>query len=276
MIKKTLALALAFVVPTVLAVAAETPSTGTITIPIKEYEQLNKSIEADKDKQYWNMTFEQILKKENNNYSNAWGMYEFWNLRVVRLNDQVTENSVDVIIRQISTLNEIDATKPITMVIDSPGGAVFAGFNLINAMNSSSAPVNTVCDGWAMSMAAVAFANGANRVANSGCVFMIHEVGSGAPGGQTTDHIKFAETIINVENILAKILSDNSGLSLKDVRTAWEYETFYNAEETVLLGFADEVGSRSKRESVAGSRTIPDFLLPVNKMRESFNERLTK
>jgi ATP-dependent Clp protease protease subunit len=160
------------------------------------------------------------------------------------------------------------------MYVDSPGGGVFAGFNLINGMNNSIAPINTVCDGWAMSMAAVVVSNGVEREANKGCVFMIHEVGTGGSSGQTTDHIKWAESIVNVENILATILSENSGLSVKDVRTVWQYETFYNAHETLALGFVDAVTSMPK--TIRTSRSIPENLLPLNKMRDTLNERLTE
>lgn len=256
-----------------LAPAAEAPSNGTITIPISEYEKLMKSEEAKKKDQYWNMSFEQILDKESNNYSQAWEKYDFWVLRTIYLDTGVNDSSAGALIRKIETLNRINSL-PITMVINSPGGSVFAGFNILNAMNNSVAQINTECDGWAMSMAAVILSNGSLRSMNQGCIFMIHEVGTGAPSGQTTTHIKFAETIVNVENVLAEILSENSGLSVKDVRAAWEYETFYSAEETVTLGFADRVTGKTKR--TAPARTIPEDLLPLNKMRRTLNERLTR
>lgn len=256
--------------------AAEPITNGTITISISEYEKLTKAEEAKKKDQYWNMTFEQILDKEGNNYTRAWEKYEFWVLRRVHLKGVVNDSSVDTLANQIETLNRIGMVKPLTIVIDSPGGGVLAGFRLLNAMNNSTVPVNTVCDGWAMSMAAVVLAYGSHREVNKGCVFMIHEVGTGAPGGQTTDHIKWAETVINVENILASILAESSGLSVKDVRAVWEYETFFNAEETVRLGFADEIIPTGNPSQVPGSRTVPEDLLPLNKMRKSFDERLTK
>jgi len=258
------------------AYSAENNTTGTITIPIKEYDDLVSSVKAEKEDQFWNMTFQQILDKENNSYAKAWEKYSFWNLRRISLNGPVSDSSVNKLLLQINTLNVIDDKKPITMHIDSPGGGVLAGLNLINGMNSSVAPINTVCDGWAMSMAAVVLSNGVKREANKGCVFMIHEVGSGANGGQTTQHIKWAEAVVNIENILATMLSENSGLSIKDVRTVWEYETFYNAHETVALGFADAVTSMPKTVREAGSKAIPDDLIPLNKMRKTLDERLTK
>ena len=270
MIKKLL---LAATLAMFVAPAVAVESIGTVTIPYKEYEALKQATEAVKEDQYWNMTFLQILDKDNNNYKVAWDKYEFWSLRRIYLDSAVSGGSAEAVIEKIETLNLIDA-RPITLVVNSPGGSVFDGFEILNAMNNSTAQINTVCDGWAMSMAAVIFANGSHRMMNQGCIFMIHEVATGAPGGQTTTHIKFAETVINVENVLAEILSENSGLSVKDVRRVWEYETFYNAYETVALGFADKVIGTTKRS--AAEHTIPDILLPLNKMRRTYEERLTK
>jgi len=256
-----------------VAPASVAETTGTITIPIKEFDDLKKSIEAEKEDQYWNMTFLQILNKENNDFARAWEKYEFWGLRHIYLTGNVTDGAASALIGKIEVLNQINFL-PIKIIINSGGGSVFAGFNILNAMNNSFAQVNTECDGMALSMAAVILSNGGNRLVNQGCIFMIHEVSTGSPTGQTTVHIKFAETVINVENILAQILSENSGLSVKDVRAAWEYETFYDAYETVALGFADKVAGTTKR--VAVERIIPDDLLPLNKMRSTFEERLTK
>jgi ATP-dependent Clp protease protease subunit len=248
---------------------------STITIPVSEYERYKKLEEGDQKKQYWKMSFEQILQKENNNSSRAWGLYDYWVLRNVYLNGNVNDSSTSKIISQISTLSEVDTT-PVTLVINSGGGGVFAGITLINAIHNSPVPVNTVCDGMAFSMAAVILASGSHRTANVGCSFMIHEVSAGAPGGQTMEQIKWATTILNVENILINMLAEASGLSYDGVQRAAEYETFYNAEETALLGFVDSVVGKSKTSKVPGSRPFPEELDPLLKMNEDLKRKLTK
>ena len=247
-------------------------SAGTITISVAEYERLKKATEAEGE-QYWDMTFQQILEKERGNEAKAWEKYEFYVLRRLHLDTAVSDSSVAAIIADLNVMNEI-SDKPVTLVINSPGGGVFAGLNLYNAMMASRSPVNTVCDGMAASMAAVLLSAGAHRTANDGCAYMMHEVGAGAPGGQTTDHIKWTDMIVSVENLLLQILSENSGLSMADVRTLGEFETFWNAEETLALGFVDEVTGGKPRDLAAGSRGIPSDLLPKKRIARQIAERM--
>lgn len=247
---------------------------GTITIPYKEYEEMKKAIEADEGKQYWNMTFQQILDKERGNEKKAWGLYEFWVLRRVYLEGPVNGGSVSKAIDAFRVLSEIDTKKPIELVIRSPGGYVFDGLQLYNAMMTTEPPIHTVCDGLAMSMAAVILSAGDHRVARDGCIFMIHEMAGGAPGGQTTEQIKTADIYMSLENILTRILAENSGLSMADVRTLWALETWWNADEAKRLGFVDEVLSGKPRALAMGSRSIPEGYLPNERVVRHITERL--
>lgn len=249
---------------------------GTVTIPYKEYEELKKAAEADEDEQYWNMTFQQILEKEKGSVEKAWGLYEYYVLRTVYLDREVDAGSAGDLIADLNILNEIDAEKPITMVISSPGGSLFDGLNLYNAMMASAAPVHTVCDGWAMSMAAVLLAAGHHRVARDGCIFMMHEVAGGGGGGQTSDKIKGADWFLSIENVLLQILSENSGLSVRDVTRLGEFETFWNAEEALALGFVDEVSGQKPRALTAGSRALPAELLPKTRIARQITERMAE
>ena len=258
------------------AFANEDSGNGKITIDLSEYERLKKASEAGEDDQFWNMTFQQILVKKKGDRAKAWEVYEYYVLRRVYLNTGVDDSAVRKLIEDFRVLGEIDASKPITIVIDSPGGSVFAGFNLYNAMMSAKTPFTTICDGMAASMAAVILAVGDHRIANDGCVFLIHEMAGGSPGGQTTDMIKTADWYMTIENVLTQILSENSGLSWTDVRRVWEYETFFNAEETLALGFVDEVVSDKPRELVEGSRGVPESLLPREHVTRNIRERLAR
>ena len=245
-------------------------SEGAISIPIKEYERLKEIEEGDKEKQYWTMSFEQILGKVNNDRAKAVDLYEFWVERKVELNGAVNGSSADYVISIIRTLNEISEVLPITLIVNSPGGSVLDGLEILNAMDNSRAQVDTVCDTWAMSMGAIIFAHGTWRKAEPGCIFMIHEVGVGAQGGQTFDHVKWAETIIQVEDVLVQYLMADSGLDYDEVQTLMEYETWWNAQETKDLGFADEVLSLHFKEAI----DIPENLLPANRMRKNFDKKL--
>lgn len=271
---KTLFMAAAMVVGLAITAQAESSTDGTITISVKEYEKMKDDLEADQKNKYWNMTFEQILDKERGNSAKAWKKYEYWALRTIHLNGLVDRSSVSTLIKDIHILNQIDETKPITLTISSGGGGVYTGLELYNAMVSSKAPVNTRCVGMAASMAAVLLAAGDHRSASTACHFMLHEVSGGAPGGQTIDHVKWADRIVDVENLLLIILSENSGISMSDLRKISVYETWYDSEETLALGFVDEVVGDKPRKLAEGSRTIPTELWPAIRMKRNLLDKI--
>lgn len=254
------------------ATGTQAQENASITISVKEYERLKELEEGDKKKQYWKMTFEQILEKENNNISKAWDVYEYWVLRTVRLDGEVSGGSIESLVSEIEVLNQISA-EPITLVVNSPGGSVLAGLNLVNAMESSPAPIHTVCDAWAMSMGAVIVAAGDHRTATEGCFFMIHEVAVGAPGGQTIEHIKWTDSVINVEELLVGLLAKYSGLAAPDVRALMQYETFWSGEEATRLGFFDQYVSGGRDRE---PRVLPDDLRPENRMKRSLADKLNR
>lgn len=222
---------------------------------------------------YWTMTYEEILASEDGNPSKAWNLYDFWVLRHLYLEGVVSDAVVHTLSDKINVLNEI-SDEPISLVISSPGGSVFSGLMLYNSMMTSKAPVNTVCNGMAASMAAVLLTAGVERSANPGCLWMVHEIGAGrAPGGQTTDFIKWADFAVELENNLYRIVSVNTGLSMTEVETLGNYESFYSAEDLVRLGVVDKVLGRSK---TVAKRDIPEDLLPVNRMTKNISEKINR
>jgi ATP-dependent Clp protease, protease subunit len=75
--------------------------------------------------------------------------------RVVNLNGPIIYRTASYITDRINYFNNQDPDKPIYIVIDySPGGSVMAGFRIIKAMESSTAPIHVVVKSFAASMAA--------------------------------------------------------------------------------------------------------------------------
>jgi len=258
-----------------LAVPVQAQSTdATITISVKEYEKMKDAMEADQKNKYWEMTFEQILDKKRGDAKAAWKLYEYWVLRTIHLEGNVNSSSVTSLVRDMDILNKVNSFKPITITISSSGGGVYAGLELYNAMMVSEAPVNTRCDGMAASMAAIILAAGDHRTASTACHFMLHEVGGRMPGGKTIDFVRNAEFVVDLENMLFTILSENSGISMSDIRKLSIYEMFYNSEETLALGFVDEVVGDKPRELAEGSLTVPPYLWPTNRMKRNLLDKI--
>lgn len=133
---------------------------------------------------------------------------------------------------------------PIWVIIDSSGGEVQAGWEIIDSMSLCAAPVHTVCYGEASSIAAVVFASGAkgHRHMLRHARLMIHQpwtnVGMGV---RQTDLIGKTEDLTDTRDEIEGALAQASGLPLAEVHRMCETDYRMGADEAVRLGFADVI-----------------------------------
>jgi ATP-dependent Clp protease protease subunit len=81
--------------------------------------------------------------------------------RKVFLWGQVDDDSARYVIDRLLLMDAKDPGKDITLIINSPGGYVTAGFAILDCMNSLKSPVGTVCMGLAASMGSILLSAGA-------------------------------------------------------------------------------------------------------------------
>ena len=141
----------------------------------------------------------------------------------------------------ISTLAELKGAH-INLHIHSPGGSVFEGHAIFNALKNHPGGITTYIDGIAASMASViAMAGSPVKIASNGFL-MIHNPWSQA-AGDSADMRKEADVLDKLKESLVKIYADKSGMKPADISAAMDAETWFDAEEAVAFGLADEVFS---------------------------------
>ena len=77
--------------------------------------------------------------------------------RQIMLDEPVTRPSADKVVKEINFYNN-KSKKPIFLMIRSPGGSIMAGYQILNAIKHSEAPVYVVVKEFAASMAAIILA----------------------------------------------------------------------------------------------------------------------
>jgi ATP-dependent Clp protease protease subunit len=119
---------------------------------------------------------------------------------------------------------------------------VTAGLAIFDTMQYIKADVSTMCIGMAASMGALLLSSGAKgkRLALPNAEIMIHQP-SGGFRGQATDIQIHAENILRTKDRLGKILADNTGKPIDEVRAASERDNFMTAEEAKEFGIIDNV-----------------------------------
>src|SRR5215831_3511033 len=104
--------------------------------------------------------------------------------RIIFLGTAVNDVSANLVVAQLLYLNSLDQKKPISLYINSPGGVVYAGLAIYDAMQMVKAPVSTVAVGVTASMATALLTFGAKglRYALPHATIHMHPTGGGAQG----------------------------------------------------------------------------------------------
>jgi ATP-dependent Clp protease protease subunit len=164
------------------------------------------------------------------------------NERIIFLGTPVTEDIANLIVAQLIHLESEDPDKDVSIYINSPGGSVYAGLAIYDAMQFIKPDIQTICVGVAMSMGALLLAGGAEekRMALPNSKILIHQV-SGGFSGQATDIEIHAKEIIDVRRRLDEIIAKHTGQPLDKVAKDTERDYFMSAEEAKEYNIVDRV-----------------------------------
>lgn len=164
------------------------------------------------------------------------------NDRIVMLNEEVNMNTASLVVAQLLYLESQDASKDISLYINSPGGSVTAGLGIYDTMQYIKCDVSTICCGMAASMGAFLLAGGAKgkRFALPNAEIMIHQP-SGGSQGQATEIEIAAKHILKTKEKLNRMLSENTGKPYETIAADTERDNWMSAEEACAYGLIDSV-----------------------------------
>lgn len=168
--------------------------------------------------------------------------------RIVFLGEEVSDTSASLIIAQMLFLEAQDPNKDIQLYINSPGGSVTAGFAIYDTMQYIKCDVSTICVGLAASFGAFLLAGGAHgkRMALANSEIMIHQPAIHGNGiqGQASDIRIMSDHIQKNKQRLNRILSENTGRTIKEIERDTDRDNFMNADEALEYGLIDSVISK--------------------------------
>lgn len=135
----------------------------------------------------------------------------------------------------------------LTVVINSPGGDVFAGLAIYNALVNHNGNVTVRVDGLAASIASVIAMAGDKIIMSPGSMIMIHRPSVYA-AGTVDDMEKAKDVLVKIEEGITPIYAKRTGLSDEKIAELLEAETWMLADKAVELGFADEVSEAPEKQ----------------------------
>lgn len=132
----------------------------------------------------------------------------------------------------------------IDLHLNSPGGDVFDGIAIRNALVAHDATVNVSVDGIAASIASVIATAGDRVEMAKGSMLMIHEPFA-LTIGDAQDMRKTAEALERMGDNIAGIYMEKAGGTAEEWRARMRDETWFNADEAVEVGLADAVAKKA-------------------------------
>lgn len=166
--------------------------------------------------------------------------------RIIFLGTGINDQVANIVQAQLLFLESTDATKDISIYINSPGGGVYAGLGIYDTMQFIKPDVATICTGIAASMAAVLLCAG-TKGKRSGLPHsrvMIHQPLSGAQG-QASDIEIAAKEVIKIKDELYEIIAKHSGQSFEKVYDDSDRDYWMKAKEAKEYGMIDEILERN-------------------------------
>lgn len=142
------------------------------------------------------------------------------------------------------------ATPKISLRVNSPGGDVFDGLAIYNALRAHPAKKTVHVDGLAASIASVIAMAGDEIVMADSAFMMIHD-SWGLAIGNSEELRALADTLEKIDGSIAGIYAARTGKKLDELRALMDAETWMTAAEAVEMKFADKSEDAAEAKNAA-------------------------
>lgn len=161
--------------------------------------------------------------------------------------------------------------------INSPGGNVFDGTAIANAIKASKAKIIIHIDGIAASISSIIALAGDEVYMADNAFFMFHEAWSITIGN--ADNLRDeADLLDKIDGALANTYVQKTGKGEKEIKKLMRAETWLTAEEALEMGMIDKIETNEKDEKAKATlfdlsvfANVPDQLKGENEI--DINER---
>lgn len=171
----------------------------------------------------------------------------FFKERKIILDGEIDNESSRSVITQLMHLDEEDDTSEIIMYINSPGGSLNDGLAIYDTMQFVNSPITTVCTGLAASMAQVLLCAGepGRRFTFPHSRIMMHQPSGGAVG-QSSDIKIYYDEMIELRNIMYKIIQKHTGKSVKEIEIHADRDKWMSSKEALKYNIVDKIITSKK------------------------------
>ena len=162
------------------------------------------------------------------------------------------------LIRSLGTIK----AKNISVRINSPGGDVFDGVAIFNALKEHPAHVTTKIEGLAASIASIIALAGDEVQAHKNAMYMVHDPWVLAAGNQY-DLREIADILGKIGGNMLDIYYDKSNIGKRELKQMMKDETWFTAAEAKDRGLIDTIldtGAAKAKFDLSIYANVPDEL----------------
>jgi ATP-dependent Clp protease, protease subunit len=162
--------------------------------------------------------------------------------RIIFIGQEIDDEIANLVVAQLIHLEADDPDKEISLYINSPGGSVYAGLGIYDAVQYVRPDVQTICFGVGMSMGALLLTGGAKgkRFSLPNSRILIHQPSAGFEG-QSTDIEIHAREILKTRARIDEIYAHHTGRPIEEVHRDMERDRFFTADQAAEYGLIDRV-----------------------------------
>lgn len=133
--------------------------------------------------------------------------------RAIAIFGEINENIALCSISQLLELEASDPLAPITVLINSPGGALYDAIAIYEVMHLCTCPIRVIVVGYCASAALLILVGGDERLATENSTFFIHQVISDPPTFNAPSIVKdFSEAYKRTTQLYHNIIIKRTGM----------------------------------------------------------------
>lgn len=170
----------------------------------------------------------------------------------IHFQDDINFDTASALIKEINDLaTELDFMQkqygfpqpaPIILHITSPGGVVFAAYNIIDCMERCKVPVHTVVDGFAASCGTLISVHGVHRTMGKNACMLIHQISSGLWGQFTeAEQLDHQTNIKQMSEKIRQFYADKTNMRKGELKELLKHDMDWDADECFRRGLVDEI-----------------------------------
>jgi ATP-dependent Clp protease protease subunit len=162
--------------------------------------------------------------------------------RTLLIAKPVDRELMEKVATSLMILEADDAEKPITVLVNSPGGDADSGFAIYDLLRFCKSPVRTICAGLAASAGVPIFLGGdrGERFSLPNSRFLLHQP-SMQMMGQASDLQITADEITKIRTKYNRIIAEETGQTEEKILADVNRDFWLSAEEAVEYGLVNRV-----------------------------------